>query len=67
MLAARLYDKKGKGKFYNKTDPEGEDHRVDMGNYMTQTRFKEIKYYIKYIFEDETQKIMIHGGSSVKQ
>ena len=27
-----------------------------MGKYMTQTRLKEIKHYIKYLFEDETRK-----------
>ena len=56
MLAARIYNRKGKGNIYDKNSPEGEDHRVDMSKYMTHTRLQEIKGYIKYLFQDEARK-----------
>ena len=33
-----------------------EDHRVNIGKYIIQTRLKEIKHYNKFLFEDEMIK-----------
>ena len=54
-LTARTKGRMG-GKLWDKVDPEGYDDKIDMSIHMTESRVKDIKKYIPYLFADATMK-----------
>ena len=41
---------------WDKEDPEGWDYKVDMSEYITNSRMKEMKKYMSYLFADNNRK-----------
>jgi Transposase IS4 len=55
MLVARIEGRKGE--VWDRTAPEGYGNIVNMGEVMTENRFKQLRIYFAYLFSDEKNKL----------